>query len=173
MFIPENKKHIKSWLFDIIVYLFLCSTTTFHIHTFTLRFVVGSFFCCSIPWPVYSPGPKGFCLFRLRSPSVWFTTLWWASSALTISILVLHPLKICLLFDIWTFLCYVLNDKDGKIPDCQYNVPHQRLLREFPIVDCYLRCGQRARKGKWKKPTHIYNMLRVLLRTSVGVHLLM
>ena len=35
--------------------------------------------------PSYSPGPKGFCLFRLRSPSVWLTTLWWASSALSIN----------------------------------------------------------------------------------------
>ena len=30
----------------------------------------------------YSPGPKGFGLSRLRSPRVWFTTRWCASSAL-------------------------------------------------------------------------------------------
>ena len=28
------------------------------------------------------PGPNGLSCFRSRSPSVWFTILWWASSAL-------------------------------------------------------------------------------------------
>ena len=36
--------------------------------------------------------------------------------------------------------------KSEKLPDGQYDVPHQRLVREFPVVDGNLRRGQGAKK---------------------------
>ena len=33
-----------------------------------------------------------------------------------------------------------------RMPDCQYDVPHQGLVRELPIVDCNLRSREGAKK---------------------------
>ena len=47
-------------------------------------------------------------------------------------------------------------EKSEKLPDSQYDVPHHRLVRQFPIVDSNLRGGQGAENKNMAKESKIW-----------------
>ena len=63
------------------------------------------------------------------------------------------------------------------MPDCQYDVPHEGLVREFPIVDCNLRSRERAKESVvntkvMRKLAHKYTHIALLWKyTKLHIYL--